>query len=349
MNEQEGFNRSQRARDSEYVTSYDDMPLVAQFGTNSPMEMSMAAEKVASYAQAIDLNCGCPQKWATKDGIGAALSRKPDLVRQMVSDTRSRVGDMPCSIKIRVLPDLRQTVELVQRAEAVGVAWITVHGRTPEQRRQPADHDTIATVKAAARVPIIANGDIFTPTDVTNVLTRTKVDGYMSARGALANPALFGGYSTVPMRCVTDYLQLALEYGGNFTHHHHHILYMLFAHLSRADRREFTLLRSLAAVVDFFERRCWWPPIDDGIDRLPSLLSFPLSTPRRSKAVAAAAPSTSIDTSNGASKDNVHVPLFDAAASTATSINGAGSNDGSDDIDGHSLADPSRIYKGRIR
>jgi tRNA-dihydrouridine synthase len=248
-----GFNRSQACRDSEFSTCLEDQPLIVQFAAKDPVELGMAAEKCLTAVQAIDLNCGCPQKWAVHDGIGAALSRQPQLVAEMVAETRKRVHNFPLAIKIRILPDLRQTIDLVQRAEKAGVSWITVHGRTPAERHTPVHYDAIAAIKAVAKVPIVANGDIFRVADMERVVKETKVDGVMLARGALANPAVFGGLDVMPLQCPVrvshprappfllapccaaadrccflcgaqvDYLRYALEYGGLFKIHHHHL------------------------------------------------------------------------------------------------------------------------------
>lgn len=200
-----GFNRSQACRDSEFSTCLEDQPLIVQFAANDPVELGMAAEKCLTAVHAIDLNCGCPQKWAVHEGIGAALSRQPQLVAEMVAETRKRVHNFPLAIKIRILPDLRQTIDLVQRAEKAGVSWITVHGRTPAERHTPVHYDAIAAIKAVAKVPIVANGDIFRVADMERVVKETKVDGVMLARGALANPAVFGGLDAMPLQCPVCY------------------------------------------------------------------------------------------------------------------------------------------------
>jgi tRNA-dihydrouridine synthase 4 len=81
-----------------------------------------------------------------QEGYGARLIQQPELIRTMIYQSRNRT-DLPVSIKIRIHPDLKKTVQLVQTAEHVGVAWITVHGRTPAQRGQPANYDAIRLVK----------------------------------------------------------------------------------------------------------------------------------------------------------------------------------------------------------
>ena len=83
-----------------------------------------------------------------RSGYGAALIQKPELVHAMVRAVRA-VTTLPVSIKIRVQDDLRRTVELVRQAEAAGVSFVTVHGRTVAQRREPVNRDAIAMVSAA--------------------------------------------------------------------------------------------------------------------------------------------------------------------------------------------------------
>jgi len=91
---------------------------------------------VEAYADGVDLNCGCPQRWALAEGIGACLIDKPQLVHDMLRATRRTCArqDFTVSAKIRVHDDLRTTVELCRRLEAAGVDYLAVHGRTKQQR-----------------------------------------------------------------------------------------------------------------------------------------------------------------------------------------------------------------------
>lgn len=82
--------------------------LIAQFASPNPTSLADAAELISPYVDGLDLNCGCPQKWAYHEGIGCALLRKPELVRDMVRTVKDRMGwGWPVSIKIRVDPDLK--------------------------------------------------------------------------------------------------------------------------------------------------------------------------------------------------------------------------------------------------
>ena len=252
-----GFNRSPAARDIEFQTNALDQPLIVQFGADNAADVATAAALACGYVQGVDINCGCPQRWAVQSGYGAALIQKPQLVADMVRAIRG-VCTLPVSIKIRVQDDLRRTVELVQQAERAGVNFITVHGRTPQQRRQPVNVEAIALVKSAAAVPIVANGDVFSPASLAAVHAATRVDGLMAARGLLANPALFT-QPALPLPAVAHYLRLAEAYGGRYSLHHHHLQFMLSGRggLSRAERMEFSGLRSLAGCRDWMAERGW--------------------------------------------------------------------------------------------
>lgn len=124
----ETFVRRQEARDMDLHTSPADRPLVVQFAARRAEELVLAAQLVAGHADAVDLNCGCPQKWAMHEGFGSHLINHPELVADMVRQTRQRVPALPVSIKIRLCDRIQDTVELARRAEAAGAAWISVCG-----------------------------------------------------------------------------------------------------------------------------------------------------------------------------------------------------------------------------
>eukprot|EP00128_Syssomonas_multiformis_P007328 Colp12_sorted_trinity150504_noHs@26491 len=248
----QSFVRSEKARNSDFSTNSKDRPLVVQFAASNAEDFAAAAEIITPYADAVDLNCGCPQRWAMGEGYGAHLIKHPELIADMVKQAKMKTT-IPVTIKIRVHNDIRQTVELARRAEAVGVSWIAVHGRTAEQRTQPVNLEAIAAVKAAVRVPVVANGDVCSREDEERTVRETGVDGVMSARGLLENPALFAGYSVTPWECVSDWCDIALATGTAFGTFHHHLMYMLEKRLSKPERLEFNSLTSTAAVLDWLD------------------------------------------------------------------------------------------------
>ncbi|XP_054474118.1 uncharacterized protein LOC129106796 isoform X2 [Anoplopoma fimbria] len=173
------FMRSVKARDSEFTTNESDRPLIVQFAAPDAQTLADAACVVAPFSDGVDLNCGCPQRWAMSAGFGACLINKPELVKDMVRHVRNQVDNpnYTASIKIRIHKDLRQTVDLCQKAESAGVSWITVHGRTAEERHQPVNYDAIKTIKDSVSIPVIANGDIKHLRDVESTYQLTGVDG----------------------------------------------------------------------------------------------------------------------------------------------------------------------------
>ncbi|XP_040929347.1 B-cell receptor-associated protein 29 isoform X3 [Betta splendens] len=176
------FMRSVKARDSEFTTNECDRPLIVQFAAHDAQTLADAACVVAPFSDGVDLNCGCPQRWAMSEGYGACLINKPELVKDMVRHVRNQVDNpnYTVSIKIRIHKDIKQTVDLCQKAESAGVSWITVHGRTTEERHQPVHYDAIKTVKDSVSVPVIANGDIKYLRDVESAHQLTGVDGRMT-------------------------------------------------------------------------------------------------------------------------------------------------------------------------
>uniref|UniRef100_A0A8C3BFA6 tRNA-dihydrouridine(20a/20b) synthase [NAD(P)+]-like n=1 Tax=Cairina moschata TaxID=8855 RepID=A0A8C3BFA6_CAIMO len=172
------FVRSAKARDSEFTTNKGDNPLIVQFAAKEAQVLCDAARIICPFADGIDLNCGCPQRWAMAEGYGACLINKPELVRDMVRHVRNQIDNpgFSVSIKIRIHEDLKRTVDLCQKAEATGVSWITVHGRNVEERHQPVHYDAIKVIKESVSIPIVANGDIKTLKDAENVHHLTGAD-----------------------------------------------------------------------------------------------------------------------------------------------------------------------------
>lgn len=252
----DSFVKSIKARDTDFTTSYDDRPLIVQFAAKNSDEFANAVEIVAPYCDGADLNCGCPQRWAMAEGYGACLINKPDLVADMVAQAKRRVDKekFTVSVKIRIHKEIRETVEMCRRAEKMGVSFITVHGRTKEQRTQPVDLNAIKTIKESISVPVVANGDILSVEDTERVHEETRVDGVMAARGILANPAMYAGYSETPVECIKDWLDLSLSLGTSFNCFHHHLIYMLEHLLPRAERNVFNSLASTSAVLEFLSQ-----------------------------------------------------------------------------------------------
>ncbi|KAJ1649857.1 tRNA dihydrouridine synthase [Dispira simplex] len=247
------FRRSDYSRECEFITCPDETPLVVQFAANDGVHLADAAELVAPWVDAIDINCGCPQRWAYAEQLGAYLMEQPELVRDMVRMCKARVNK-PCAIKIRVHKDLKMTCEFIKRAEAVGVDWITIHGRTRQQKStEPVNLDAIKFGKEVASVPVVGNGDVFSLGDAQRMVESTGVNGVMAARGLLQNPALFDGYSETPLECIQKFVDLSIGLGSNTYLFHHHLMFMFENVMTSAERKTFNVLASTSAILNHLD------------------------------------------------------------------------------------------------
>jgi len=173
----------------------DEHPVGAQiFGSDAGCMADAAALALGiSGADFIDINMGCPVGKVVRSGDGSALMRDPDKAMRIIEAVRKNL-DCPVTVKIRKGWDKgsANAVEFAQMAEAAGVSAIAVHGRTRTQMYSGrADWDIIREVKNAVKVPVLANGDVFTAEDAARILKYTGADMVMVGRGAFGNPWLF--------------------------------------------------------------------------------------------------------------------------------------------------------------
>lgn len=163
------------------------------FGSDPGIMSEIAGRLNDSDAAIIDINMGCPTPKITKNGEGSALMLRPELVAEIVKAVSS-ASEKPVTVKIRKGwdEDRVNAVEIAQIAEANGAKAVAVHGRTREQFYSgKADWEIIKKVKEAVAIPVIGNGDIFTPHDAEKMLEETGCDAVMVGRGAQGNPWIF--------------------------------------------------------------------------------------------------------------------------------------------------------------
>jgi tRNA-dihydrouridine synthase B len=169
-------------------------PVSVQIAGADPAMMAEAARANAGEgAQIIDINMGCPAKKVCGAAAGSALLENEPLVARILEAVVAAAG-VPVTLKIRTgpAPGRRNALAVARLAEAAGVQMLAIHGRTRACAFSgTAEYDTVAEVKAAVRIPVVANGDIGSPEEAKRVLERTGADGVMIGRAAHGRPWLF--------------------------------------------------------------------------------------------------------------------------------------------------------------
>jgi tRNA-dihydrouridine synthase B len=169
-------------------------PISVQIAGADPAMMAEAARyNVAEGAQIIDINMGCPAKKICNVMAGSALLQDQPLVGRIL-DAVVRAVDVPVTLKIRTGWDTqhKNALAVARIAESAGIQVLAIHGRTRAcAYTGHAEYDTIAAVKAAVKIPVIANGDITTPEKAKHVLEYTRADAIMIGRAAQGRPWIF--------------------------------------------------------------------------------------------------------------------------------------------------------------
>lgn len=200
-----------------------ERPIAVQlFGSDPDIMSEMALKLEEGPYDIIDVNMGCPVPKIVNNGEGSALMKNPKLAGEILSAMVKKLKK-PVTVKFRKGFDEAHlnAVEFAKMAEQSGVAAVAVHGRTREQYYSgQADWDIIRQVKEAVNIPVIGNGDIFTPQDAKRMIEETGCDGLMIARGVKGNPWIFAGINhylntgeLLPPPSKEDVKEMILKHG----------------------------------------------------------------------------------------------------------------------------------------
>ena len=173
----------------------EDAPIAVQIAGNDPQVMAEAARfNVARGAQIIDINMGCPKKKVCKADAGSALLRDEALVARILEAVVAAV-DVPVTLKTRTgwSPDNKNAICIARIAQNAGIQALTLHGRTRACGFDDGtvEYDSIKAVKSAISIPVIANGDVDSPSKAKWVLEYTGADAVMIGRAAQGRPWIF--------------------------------------------------------------------------------------------------------------------------------------------------------------
>ena len=266
-------------------------PIAVQIAGTDPRMMGEAASyNIDRGAQIIDINMGCPAKKVCNKWAGSALMQDEALALSIVQAVVAVCvpRNVPVTLKMRTgwCQAQKNAVVLAKAFEQAGVQMITVHGRTREQGYSgAAEYETIAAVKAALNVPVVANGDIDSPEKAREVLALTKADAVMIGRAAQGRPWIFremahflatGNHLAPPLvaevkNLLLDHLQdhyaLYGEYSGVRTARKHIGWYVKSLPGGADFRARMNLMENCAqqarAVADFFDS------LNERMDRMP--------------------------------------------------------------------------------
>jgi len=274
-------------------------PIAVQIAGTEPAMMADAARyNIDRGAQIIDINMGCPAKKVCNTWAGSALMQDEPLALAIVEAVVAACAPhgVPVTLKMRTgwCQAHKNAVRLALAAERAGVQMIVVHGRTREQGYGGlAEFDTVAAVKAAVRVPVVANGDIDSPHKARAVLAATGADAIMLGRAAQGRPWIFreiahfmatGTLLAPPLVAevrhllrehLHDHYTLYGDYLGVRTARKHIGWYLKGLPGAEDFRRHLNLIddcqRQVLAVSDYLDH------INQGMDRLPAVTSSVLA------------------------------------------------------------------------
>ncbi|OHT03173.1 hypothetical protein TRFO_06856 [Tritrichomonas foetus] len=186
--------------------------LVFQILAHDPSTAIQGTEKVIGFSSAIDLNCGCPESFATSKGNGSALMNDPQTVSDVVKALR-RNFNIPISVKHRIHSDINKSIQFAVACENAGASAITIHGRLKEQKNKgDVAYDDMRLVFEHLHVAKIGNGGVKSRKAGREMMEKTGCDSVMISGAALKNPSVFAEEIKDPIEVARRYIEIAEEH-----------------------------------------------------------------------------------------------------------------------------------------
>ncbi|XP_039444122.1 tRNA-dihydrouridine(20) synthase [NAD(P)+]-like [Culex pipiens pallens] len=193
--------------------------VVLQLGTASAERALAVGKKVQGDVAAVDINMGCPKDFSIKGGMGVALLYDLERAKKILTTLVDNL-DIPVTCKVRIMPELDDTLRTVKELESTGISAIGVHGRTKVERpRHPVHTDVIREVVQVLKIPVIANGgsqEMHKRSDILKFREACGASSVMVARAAQWNCSIFREEGPLPIEeIILQYLRLAIDYDNS--------------------------------------------------------------------------------------------------------------------------------------
>ncbi|XP_029464444.1 tRNA-dihydrouridine(20) synthase [NAD(P)+]-like isoform X2 [Rhinatrema bivittatum] len=237
--------------------------IVFQMGSADANRALAVARLIENDVAGIDINMGCPKEYSTKGGMGAALLSDPDKI-ELILSTLVKGLSKPVTCKIRILPSLEETINLVKKIEKTGVAAIAVHGRKKEERPQhPVHCDVIKAISESVAIPVIASGGSYDyikeHADIEIFRKATTASSVMVARSAMWNPSIFRREGMLPLEEVMqEYIKYAVKFDNHYTNTKYCLCQMLREQLETPQGKKLHSAQSTLEICEAFEMETFY-------------------------------------------------------------------------------------------
>ena len=240
--------------------------VVLQIGTACRERAVKVLELVGSDVSGIDVNMGCPKDFSVKGGMGVALLSRQDKISDIMS-ALVKSSRIPVTCKIRILPTLAKTMDLLKLIESTGVSAVSIHGRTSSQRRtEPNQNDVLTAIcnSHSVSIPLIANGmstDVLCHEDIDKWNRTIGSSSIMLARAAQRNPSIFRKSGMLTgFEMAHSYLKYAIDYDNTYGNTLYCICNIMHASMDKeiggkvSNSRSMLELSSALGLADYYEQ-----------------------------------------------------------------------------------------------